>query len=94
MLESLHLTQLPFRVAVYNHPFTVFDEARFDQKPKFDETSLREKDRLIAEFMTANNLDYFVSVDKDFLKRKGEIEALLAREHTSVLEPQELLTFL
>jgi hypothetical protein len=44
--------------------------------------------------MTANNLDYFVSVDEHFSKRKAEIEALLAREHTSVLEPQDLLKLL
>jgi len=94
MLGSLHLTQLPFAVAVYNHPFTMFDEARYDQRSKFDKTSLKGKDKLIAEFMTANNLDYFVSVDEDFLKRKAEIEALLAREHTSVLEPQDLLKLL
>jgi predicted nucleic acid-binding protein len=94
MLEPLHLTQLPFVVAVYNHPFTMYGEARYDQRPKFDETSLKEKDKLIAEFMTANNLDYFVSVDEDFLKRKAEIEALLAREHTCVLEPQDLLKLL
>ena len=66
-------------------------EARYGQGPKFDEISLKEKDKLIAEFMTANNLDYFVSVDNDFLNRGAEIVALLAREQTAVLEPQELL---
>jgi predicted nucleic acid-binding protein len=89
-LGSLHLKQLPFTIAVYGRG--VYGEARYGQEPKFDEISLKEKDRLIAEFMTANNLDYFVSVDKDFLKRKAEIEALLADEHTRILEPQELLT--
>jgi predicted nucleic acid-binding protein len=88
-LYTLHLTQLPLSIAVYGR--TVYGEARYGQKPKFNEISLREKDKLIAEFMTANNLDYFVSVDNDFLKRKAEIESLLARERTSVLEPQELL---
>jgi len=69
----------------------VCGEARYGQGPKFDEISLKEKDKLIAEFMTANNLDYFVSVDNDFLNRGAEIVALLAREQTAVLEPQELL---
>jgi predicted nucleic acid-binding protein len=91
-LELLHLTQLPFTVAVHGKAF--YDEARYGQEPKFNETSLSEKDKLIAEFMTANSLDYFVSVDEDFLKRRTEIEALLAREHTSVLQPQELLSTL
>ena len=72
----------------------MYGEARYDQTPKFDETSLKEKAKVIAEFMTANNLHYFVSVDEDFLKRKAEIEGLLAREHTSVLEPQDLLKLL
>jgi predicted nucleic acid-binding protein len=90
MVESLYLTQLPFTIAVYGR--AVYGEAQYGQGPKFDETSLKEKDKLIAEFMTANNLDYFVSVDSDFLKRKAEIEALLADEHTRILEPQELLT--
>jgi len=88
-LDTLHLTQLPLTIAVYGG--AVYGEARYGQEPKFDEISLKEKDKLIAEFMTANNLDYFVSVDNDFLKRKTEIEFLLAREHTSVLEPQELV---
>ena len=88
-IESLHLVQLPFTIAVFGR--AVFGEARFGQGPKFDEISLKEKDKLIAEFMTANNLDYFVSVDNDFLNRKAEIEALLAREQTTVLEPQELV---
>ena len=88
-VESLHLVQLPFTIAVFGR--AVFGEARFGQGSKFDEISLKEKDKLIAEFMTANNLDYFVSVDNDFLNRKAEIEALLAREQTAVLEPQELL---
>jgi predicted nucleic acid-binding protein len=88
-VEALHLTQLPFTIAEFGR--AVFGEALFGQGAKFDEISLKEKDRLIAEFMTANNLDYFVSVDNDFLSRKLEIEALLAHEHTSVLEPQELL---
>jgi predicted nucleic acid-binding protein len=89
-IESLHLKQLPFTIAIYGK--AVYGEARYGQRPKFDQISIKEKDKLIAEFMTANNLDYFVSVDEeDFLKRKPEIEALLAREHTTVLEPQELL---
>lgn len=88
-LDTLHLTQLPLAIAVYGR--AVYGEARYGQEPKFDEISLKEKDKLIAEFMTVNNLDYFVSVDNDFLKRRAEIGSLLAREHTSVLEPQELL---
>jgi predicted nucleic acid-binding protein len=89
-IESLHLKQLPFTIAIYGK--AVYGEARYGQRPKFNEISIKEKDKLIAEFMTANNLDYFVSVDKeDFLGRKSEIEALLAREHTTVLEPQDLL---
>jgi predicted nucleic acid-binding protein len=88
-VEPLHLVPLPFTIAVYGG--AVYDEARYGQAPKFDEISLKEKDKLIAEFMTANNLDYFVSVDNHFLNRKSEIEALLAREQTAVLEPQELL---
>ena len=88
-IEPLHLVPLPFTIAAYGRG--VYDEARYGQEPKFDETSLKEKDKLIAEFMTANNLDYFVSVDNHFLNRKAEIEALLAREQTAVLEPQELL---
>lgn len=88
-IESLHLKQLPFTIAIYGK--ALYGEARYGQRPKFNEISIKEKDKLIAEFMTANNLDYFVSVDNDFLKRKAEIEFLLAREHTTVLEPQELL---
>jgi len=91
-VEALHLVQLPFTIAVSGR--AVCGEARCGQGPKFDEISLKEKDKLVAEFMTANNLDYFVSVDEDFLKRKAEIEALLAYEHTSVLEPQDLLKLL
>ncbi len=89
-IESLHLKQLPFTIAIYGK--AVYGEARYGQRPKFNEMSMKEKDKLVAEFMTANNLDYFVSVDKDFLGRRSEIEAMLVREHTTVLEPQELLT--
>ena len=88
-VESLHLVKLPFTIAVLGK--AVFGEARYGQEAKFDEISLKEKDQLIAEFMTANNLDYFISLDNDFLSRKAEIEALLAREQTTVLEPQGLL---
>ena len=44
----------------------------------------------VAEYMTANNLDFFVSVDSDFIGRKEGIEKRL-EGRTRILTPEELL---
>jgi predicted nucleic acid-binding protein len=88
-ITSLRLDRLPWTLAIWGR--LIWGEMRWGQGPNFDDSELKEKDKAIAEFMTANNVDYFVSVDNDFLKRKPDIEARLQREHTTVFQPQELL---
>lgn len=92
LIASLHLGRLPFTPAVWGR--LIWGEMRWGQGPNFDDSELKEKDKAIAEFMTANNVDYFVSVDNDFVKRKLDIEARLQRDHTTVFQPQELLKVL
>ena len=87
VLTSLNLSSLPFAPAIFGK--AVFGEAIFGQEQKFSDSSLREPDKEVAEFMTANNVDFFVSLDSHFLKIKSDIESRLKREHTSVITPDQ-----
>lgn len=91
-LTSLNLLSLPYTPGIFGK--AVFGEAIFDQETKFSDSSLKEPDREIAEFITANNVDFFASVDSDFFNIKKDIESRLQREHTSVVTPDQLCNIL
>ena len=77
---------LPFRPAIYGE--AVYGEAFYGQDYEFDNADLRNQDWQIAEFLTANDVQYFVSVDLGFLTR---IKPILRSKGSEALLPEELI---
>ena len=78
-----------FRPAIYDQ--AIYDEAYYDQGYEFDKLDLRNQDWAVAEFLTANDVQYFVSVDEDFLRR---VEPLLKAKGHDAVSPEVLVKIL
>jgi hypothetical protein len=85
-MKSINPQPLPFRPAILGE--AIFGEALLGQGYEFDKAHLRNQDWQIAEFLTANGIQYFVSVDTGFLKR---IKALLKSKGSEAVLPEELI---
>src|SRR5207245_5030877 len=64
-MNSINPQSLPFRPAMYGE--AIYGEAFYGQGYEFDKADLKDQDWQIAEFLTANDVQYFVSVDVGFL---------------------------
>ncbi len=90
LIEELRLPKLPRTPADLGK--ARLDEARLDQKPNFPNFPQKESDRDIAEYLTANQIAFFVSLDKrHFINEKKEIEQRLRLDHTQVVTPPALV---
>ncbi len=85
-MKSVGPEMLPFRPAIYGE--MIYGEAFYGQGYEFDKADLRDQDCQIAEFLTANEVQYFVSVDARFLVR---IKGLLRSKGSSAVFPEDLI---
>ena len=90
LVEGLNLRKLHRTPADLDK--MILDEARLDQKPNLPDFPAKESDRDIAEYLTANRIMFFVSLDdRHFISKKTEIEQRLGLDNTQVVTPQDLV---
>jgi hypothetical protein len=93
-ITTLNLRELPRTPADIGK--TIIGEMRLGQERKFNGFPENAADREIAEYLTANGVSFFVSLDKHFIRRtrRSQLKNRLASEGTQVLTPPELVRIL
>lgn len=88
-MKSVNPQALGFRPAIFGE--AIYGEAYYGQGYEFDKVSLRDQDWSVAEFLTANDVQYFVSVDEGFL---GKVKSLLKTKGHDAVLPEVLVRIL
>ena len=92
-LANLNLRELPRTPADLGK--AVLGEMRLNQSPQFTDIPSKPSDRDVVEYLTANGVAFFVSLDeRHFLRNKWQIEERLNTEKSKVVSPQELVKVL